>query len=207
MNIVDIILAVGLFWTARKGWQIGLVQSFMGLISIVLAYGFALAYGESAARQLMDTTEELDGGTALLGVLAVFILVLVSCYFIGKTLHKVLQASPLGVVDSFGGGAIGLAKGLLLLGLLTVFFQQYPLHSRVPTLIEQSALGLPVKNAALVIAHVVKKIFPKTKNFLESMGVSGDKAPPLVDKINKTAGEARKKIDELIDESREKLGK
>lgn len=206
MNIVDIILAIGLFWTARKGWQIGLIQSLMGLISIILAYGFALAYGESAARQLMDTTEDLDGGTALLGFLAVFILVLVACYFIGKTLHKVLQASPLGVVDSVGGGAIGLAKGLLILGLLTVFFQQYPLHSRIPTLIEQSALGIPVKNAALVIANVVKNTFPKTKSFLESMGVSGEKAPPLVDKINKTAGEARKKIDKLIDESREKLG-
>ncbi|MFT5367321.1 MAG: membrane protein required for colicin V production [Candidatus Latescibacterota bacterium] len=207
MNIVDIVLALGLFWTARKGWQIGLVQTLLSLLSIVLAYGFALAYGENAARQLLDTTEELDGGTALLGFLAIFVVVLIACYFIGRTLHKVLQASPLGIVDSVGGGALGLAKGLLILGLLTVFFKQYPIHSRVPTLIEQSALGTPVQDAALVIANVVKTIFPKTKNFLESMGVKGDKAPPLVDKLNKSAGEARKRIDELIDESREKLGK
>lgn len=206
MNIVDIILALGLFWTARKGWQIGLVQSLISLLSIVLAYGFALTYGESAARQLLDTTDELDGGTALLGFLAVFILVLVISHLIGRALHKALQASPLGTVDALGGGGLGLAKGLLILGLLTIFFRSYPVHSKIPTLIDQSALGPPVQNSALVIANAVKAVFPKTQNLLERMGVNPDKAPPLVDKLNKSAGEARKKIDELIDESKEKLG-
>ncbi len=206
MNIVDIVLALGLFWSARKGWQIGLFQSLLSLLSIVLAYGFALAYGESAAHQLLDTTEELDGGTALLGFLAVFVLVLVICYFVGKAIHKALLASPLGVFDAFGGGALGLAKGLLIFGLLTLFFRLYPIHSRIPILIEQSALGGPVQNAALVIADAAKKTFPKTKILLDRMGINSEKAPPLVDKLNKSAGEARKKIDELIDESREKLG-
>lgn len=206
MNIVDIILALGLFWTARKGWQIGLIQSLLSLLSIVLAYGFALAYGESAARHLLDTTDELDGGTALLGFMAVFVLVLFACYIMGRALHKALQASPLGTIDAFGGGALGMAKGLLIFGLLTLFFRQYPIHSRVPTLIDQSALGPPVQNAALVIADAVKTAFPKTKSLLEGLGISAEKAPPLVDKLNKSAKEARKKIDELIDESRDKLG-
>lgn len=207
MNIVDIILALGLFWSARKGWQIGLVQSLLSLLSIVLAYGFALTYGESAARQLLDTTEELDGGSALLGFIAVFAFVLFACYIIGRALHKALMASPLGTIDAIGGGALGMAKGLLIFGLLTLFFRLYPIHSRVPALIEDSALGPPVENAALVIADMVKKAFPKTQNLLEGLGVQAEKAPPLVDKINQGAKEARKKIDELIDESREKLGK
>ena len=125
---------------------------------------------------------------------------------IGRILHRVLQASPLGIVDAFGGGALGLAKGLLIFGLLTVFFRQYPIHSKIPVLIEQSILGTPVQDAALLIANAVKKTFPKTRNFLESMGVTAEKAPPLVDKLNKSAQEARKKIDALIDESREKIG-
>lgn len=204
MNIVDIILAIGLFWTARKGWQIGLIQSLLSLLSIVLAYGFALAYGEAAARQLLDTTEELDGGTALLGFLAVFAFVLLACYFIGRAIHKALQASPLGTIDAFGGGALGMAKGLLVFGLLTVFLFRYPIHSRIPTLIEQSALGPPVQNAALVIADAVKAAFPKTRTLLDRMGIHTEKAPPLVDKLNKSAQEARKKIDALIDETRQK---
>ena len=83
MNIVDLIFALGLFWFARKGWQIGLVQSLIMLFSVILAYGFALTYGETTARALFDTTEDLGSGTALFGFLVVFVAVLAACYFSG----------------------------------------------------------------------------------------------------------------------------
>ncbi len=205
MNIIDIILALGLFWMARKGWQIGLIQSLMGLISVVLAYGAALTYGESAARALLDATEDLDGGAALLGFVVVFVAVLLGCYLIGRALHKTLQASPLGTIDSFGGGALGLIKGLLILGLVTTFVRLYPLHSRVPELIDQSALGPPVQKAAEVIADGVQAVFPKTRTLLEKLGIQAQQTPPIVDKLNKEADAARKKINELIEKSRQQL--
>ena len=205
MNIVDLVLAFGLFWTARKGWQIGLIQSLLSLLSIVLAYGFALTYGESAARRLFDTADELDGGSALIGFIAVFAVVLLACYVMGRALHRALQASPLGIVDAFGGGALGLAKGLLILGLLTFLFRAYPIHSRMPELFDNSFLGNPVQKAALTIADGVQALFPRAKNLLRSMGIQPEKAPPLVAKLNKSAGEARKKIEILIDESKKQL--
>jgi membrane protein required for colicin V production len=205
MNIIDIILALGLFWMARKGWQIGLIQSLMGLISVVLAYGLALTYGESAARALLDATEDLDGSAAFLGFVAVFVVVLLGCYLIGRALHKALQASPLGIIDAFGGGGLGLIKGLLIFGLITTFARLYPLHSRVPELIDQSALGPPVQKAAQVIADGVQAVFPKAKTLLEKLGIQVQQTPPLVDKLNKEADEARKKINELLDESRQRL--
>ena len=98
MNIVDLILALGLFWFARKGWQIGLVQSLIMLFSVILAYCCALAYGETTARALFDTTEDLGKGAALFGFIVVFAAVLVACYFIGSALHKALRASPVGAI-------------------------------------------------------------------------------------------------------------
>lgn len=204
MNIIDLILALGLFWLARKGWQIGLIQSLISLISIILAYAFALTYGESAARTLLDSTEELDGGAALLGFIVVFAAVLVACFLIGRALHKALQASPLGVVDAVGGGALGLAKALLIFGLITTFVRLHPVHSRVPELIDQSALGPPVQKAAQVIADGVETMFPKTKTLLEKLGIQASETPPLVKKLNQGAKEARKKINELLDESGQK---
>lgn len=205
MNIIDIILALGLFWLARKGWQIGLIQSLMGLISVVLAYGAALTYGEAAARALLGAIEDLDGGAALLGFVVVFVATLLGCYLIGRALHKALQASPLGIIDAFGGAALGLAKGLLILGLITTFVRLYPLHSRIPELIDQSALGPPVQTAAQIIAEGVQAVFPKTKTLLEKLGIQTQQTPPIVDKLNKEADEARKKINELLDESRQRL--
>lgn len=205
MNIVDLILAIGLFWSIRKGWQIGLVQSLTNLLSIVLAYGFGLTYGEAAAHRLFSTSQELGGGMALIGFLVVFAFVLLACYLLGRALHRALQSSPLGIVDAVGGGALGLAKGLLVFGLITIFFRLYPIHSRVPELIDNALLGPPVQKGAMVIADGVQAIFPKTKNLLNLLGVKPEKAPPLVEKLNQSAGEARQKINDLMDESKKRL--
>ena len=202
MNIVDLIFVLGLFWFARKGWQIGLVQSLIMLLSVILAYGFALTYGETTARALFDTTEDLGAGTALTGFLVVFAGVLTACYFIGRTLHGMLRQSPLGAIDAFGGIALGLVQGALILGLITIFLHAKPIHSRMPEFIDNSALGAPLQKSARVIANGVQAMFPNVKNLLEALGIQIEKTPPLIEKLNEEAGKARKKINEMLEESR-----
>ncbi len=201
MNIVDLIFALGLFWFARKGWQIGLVQSLIMLLSVILAYGFALTYGETTARALSDTTEDLGTGTALIGFFVVFAAVLAACYFLGRTLHGMLRASPLGAIDAFGGIALGLAQGALILGLIAIFLHAKPIHSRVPEFIDNSALGAPLQKSARVIADGVQAMFPSVKTMLEALGIQIEKKPPLIEKLNEEAGKARKKINEMLEES------
>ncbi len=202
MTIIDPILALGLFYLARKGWQTGLVQSLIGLISVVLAYGCALAYGEALARALFDSTGDLGEGAALIGFLAVGLAVLIACYLIGQAIHGVLQASPLGAIDAIGGGVLGLAQGILIIGLLTLFLRANPFHSRVPELIDESALGPPLQKAARVIADGVQAMYPNVKTMLEKLGIqTASQAPPLIEKLNKEARDTRVKINELLDES------
>lgn len=204
MNIIDPILALGLFYLAWKGWQIGLVQSLIWLISVVLAYGCALAYGESLARVLFDSTSE---GTVLIGFFAVGLAVLIACYLIGQAIHRVLHASPLGLVDAVGGGILGLAQGVLIIGLLTLFLRANPIHNRVPELIDDSALGPPLQKAARVIADGVQAMFPNVKTTLEKLGIqTASRVPPLIQKLNKEARDARDKINELIDAAQDSVG-
>ena len=203
MNIIDPILALGLFYLAWKGWQIGLVQSLIWLISVVLAYGCALAYGESLARTLFDSTSE---GTVLIGFFAVGLAVLIACYLIGQAIHRVLHASPLGLIDAVGGGILGLAQGVLIIGLLTLFLRANPIHSRVPELIDDSALGPPLQKAARVIADGVQAMFPNVKTTLEKLGIqTASQVPPLIQKLNKEARDARDKINELIDAAQDSV--
>lgn len=203
MNIIDPILALGLFYLAWKGWQIGLVQSLIWLISVVLAYGCALAYGESLARVLFDSISE---GTVLIGFFAVGLAVLIACYLIGQAIHRVLHASPLGLIDAVGGGILGLAQGVLIIGLLTLFLRANPIHSRVPELIDNSALGPPLQKAARVIADGVQAMFPNVKTTLEKLGIqTASQVPPLIQKLNKEARDARDKINELIDAAQDSV--
>ena len=202
MNIVDLILVLGLFWFARKGWQIGLVQSLIMLLSVILAYGLALAYGETIARALFDTTGDIGRGAALFGFIVIFAAVLVACYFIGGELHKALRTSFLGAIDAFGGIALGLIQGALILGLLAIFLHANPIHSRVPEYIDYSALGAPLQKSARVIADGVQAMYPDLKTTLEKLGIQTSKTPPLIEELNKEAREAQKKINELIDKSK-----
>lgn len=197
MNFVDLILALGLFFIAWKGWQIGLVQSLIWLTSVVLAYGCALAYGGSLARVLFDSDSE---GAALIGFFAVGLAVLVACYLIGQAIHKFLHASPLGLVDAVGGGILGLAQGVLIIGLLTLFLHANPIHNRMPALIDESALGPPLQKAARVIADGMQAMFPNVKATLEKLGIQpASQVPPPIEKLNKEVRNARDKIDELLD--------
>ena len=200
MNIVDLILGLGLFWFARKGWQIGLVQSLIRLFSLILAYGFAITYGETTTRALFDTTEDLGSGDALFGFLVIFAAVLVACYFIGNALHGMLRTSSLGAIDAFGGIVMGLAKGALILGLIAIFFHAHPIHSRLPEFIDNSALGAPLQKSARMIANGVQAMFPSAKTLLEKLGIQIKKTPPLIEKLNKEAGEAKKKINDMLNE-------
>lgn len=206
MNFIDPIFALGLFYLGRKGWQIGLVQSLIGLISVVLAYGCALAYGESLARVLFDSTGDLGEGATLIGFLAVGLAVLIACYLIGQAIHSVLHASPLGAIDAIGGGILGLAQGILIIGLLILFLRANPFHSRVPELIDESALGPPLQKAARIIADGVQALFPNVKTMLEKLGIqTASQAPPLIDKLNKEARDARDKINELLNDAQDSV--
>ena len=110
--------------------------------------------------------------------------------------------SPTDTVD----GAFGLAKGVFIFGLLTVFCHAYPIHSRLPGLIDESVLGTHVQQAALYLADAVQTQFPRAKDLLVKMGIQADDSPPpIVGKLNKEAEKAREKLNSFIDESRKRL--
>ncbi|MDE2955015.1 MAG: hypothetical protein OXR71_10855, partial [Gemmatimonadota bacterium] len=73
---------------------------------------------------------------------------------------------------------------------------------RVPEFIDNSALGAPLQKSARVIADGVQAMFPNVKTLLEALGIQIEKTPPLIEKINEEAGKARKKINEMLEESK-----
>ena len=180
----------------------------MGLVSIILAYGLALVFGKDAATWITQNTQEIEDGTALIGFIAVFIVALIALILAGRALRKVLRASPLGLLDSVLGCAIGLAKGVLALGLLIMVLYAYPFHSRIPGMLDSAALGPPVQRTALVLADGFQALFPRAEDLtrlIKNLNVNASDPPPIVDKIKSEAQEAKDKLNLLIDESRDRL--
>lgn len=207
MNILDLILVGCLAWVVLKGWRMGLLRSLAGLVGIVLAYVLGLAYGGAAAAWMTGNPERIDGWVALVGFLLVFVATVIAFHLAGRVLHNVLQATPFGVFDALGGAAVGLAKGVLILGLLLILLHANPIHTRLPAFVDGSALGPPVQRTALVLVDGIKALAPRAGHLLEEMGVHPPDAPalPIVEKISDEAGQARAKLDSLVEQSRQRL--
>ena len=207
MNFLDLILLIVLSWLTFKGWRIGLVRSLVGLVSLVLAYGFALSYGSTAAAMIAGENAEVGPGATLIGFLLVFVITMGICYVAGRILHTVLQATPLGAINAIGGAAFGLAQALLILGLATILIRAYPPHSTLPGYIDNAALVEPVQRSAIALMDVIQMIYPRGSELYNKLVPGGTDAPEFVDDANRKAEEAKAKLDELMKQSRSKLQK
>ncbi len=204
MNTVDMILLVALGWMVIRGCGMGLVRSLIGLLSFVLAFGLALAYGGTVSHWIAG--ENAGPGPVMLGFFGVFVSILIACHHVGRILDSLLEATPFGILNTLGGGALGLGRGLLVLGLLVTLLQAYPFHATVKTQLDDSALARPVKQAFVVLMDVVKAGVPQaTKLYRYLLPQSPESSiHPLVDDVTEKAGRAGSKLKGLIEDARER---
>ncbi len=204
MNIVDLILLIGLCWMVFRGCRTGLVRSLVGLLSFILAYGFGLAYGGAVSEWVSGETA--GHGPALLGFVCVFLATLIACYLLGRMLQAMLKATPFGIVDTLCGGIIGLAQGLLLLGLLILLLRAYSPHPGVKAYIDDARLTRHVQRACLVLMDAVKAAVPRASEFYRYLVPDDPESSihPFMDSMTRGTGKARDRLKVLIEESQNK---
>lgn len=202
MNIVDLILLIGLAWMVFRGCRIGLVRGLVGLVSLVLAYGLGLAYGGAVSEWISG--DGVGHGPALLGFFCIFLATLIACYLLGRMLQAMLKATPLGAVDTLGGGAFGLAQGVLLLGLLILLLRAYPPHPRVSDTIDDARLARHVQQACLVLMDAVRSAVPRASEFYKYLVPDQQQESsiqPFVDSVTRETGKAGARLKGLLEES------
>jgi len=207
MNLIDLFLAAGIAWAAFKGWRRGLVVSLVGLIGLVLAYGLSLNWGGTVARWMAGADSEPGTGLSLLGFVLVFLLVIVAAYAAGIALRKILHTSPLGIVDTVGGIAVGGARAVLILGLLLILLRSLPLPGGLGAAFDSSLLGRPVERSSIALLDGIQVVFPQAARLYHRIVPQGpdDPAHPAVDEASQKAEQARERLKDLIDESRQRL--
>ena len=207
MDLVDVCLVACIGWAAFRGWRRGLVQSLVSLAGLVLAYGFALTYGGSVAGWLGADAADSGAGVYLVGFVVVFLATIIGFYIGGRILHKILHTSPLGIVDTIGGVTAGVAKSLLVLGLLMILIRSLPLPGSLPAAFDSSMLGRPVERSSLLLLDGIKAAFPSAARLYRKIvpGAPDDPAHPIVDEAGDKAEKVRRSLDAMIEESRDRL--
>ncbi len=153
MTIFDYLVLFVLICSIVISTLRGLVKEILSLLSWIVAFVVANAYGESLAELLPDM---VPGSTTrlIVGFITLFIGVRILMGLLTMALNEVVKATGLTLVDRGLGGLFGLARGLLIV-LVTV------LLCGMTGLPQQSfwkeALFSPLAETA---AHTVKPFLP-----------------------------------------------
>ena len=113
MTIFDYLVLFVLICSVVISTLRGLVKEILSLLSWIVAFVLANAYGESLAELLPDA---IPGNTTrlIVGFIALFIGVRILMGLLTMALDAVVKASGLTLADRGLGGLFGLARGLLI---------------------------------------------------------------------------------------------
>lgn len=118
----DIIVLVLLLISAAMGFFRGAMLEVVSLIALVVAAGAAI-FGLSTSAPIARRLIHLDWLATAAALIVVFVVIFVLIRMIGAMIaRQVQQTDFLGALDRSIGLAIGLARGLLVLGALNLLF-------------------------------------------------------------------------------------
>jgi membrane protein required for colicin V production len=118
----DFIVAALLLISAAVGFARGAVREIAALVALVAAAAFAV-FGLPLFAPMMRHIVHPDWLAAVATLICVFVVTYVLLRFVGAALaRQVQQTSFIGTLDRSIGLAIGLARGLIVLGALNLMF-------------------------------------------------------------------------------------
>lgn len=171
MNGVDyFVLGVMALSIAVGAWR-GAIREVLHLAGWFAAFGLAYAFAGSLAAQFADWMSE-PAYRVVLAWLAIFFGVLVAASLVASLLTEVVRKVGLDGLNRVAGGAIGLARGALVLLVLTLIAGM--------TKFPQSAWWLQATSAPLLerIALHVRPLLPESLASRISFGTEAAKLQP-----------------------------
>ena len=119
MSVFDLIVLLVLVLTVVRGLMRGMVDTLFSLAAWILAFVLG-KWGALMVAPLLPIGIENPGIRYFAGFAVVFLVVLIGVLLLGHALASLVKAVGLGGVDKVLGGALGLAKGLVILVGLTL---------------------------------------------------------------------------------------
>lgn len=132
MNWLDIIIAVPLLWGLWQGFRQGFIVQIIGLAALFVGVYAAFVFGSRVGALF-----QLEGFTATVtGFIAVFSIVVIALFFIGRVTRGLFKIAGLGIFDTLLGVVFSMLKTLLIIGVLLMWLSDID-HDK--TIIKESA--------------------------------------------------------------------
>jgi len=119
MSMLDLVVVLVLILTVVSGLMRGLIDTLFSLLAWILAFAMG-KWGAVLVAPLLPVGIENPAIRYFSGFAVVFLVVLIGVLLLGHALATLVKAVGLGSADTLLGGALGLAKGLVILVGLTL---------------------------------------------------------------------------------------
>ena len=176
MSPIDITILVVLSIFAIKGLMRGLILEVFTLAGFILGYLLALREMSTLVGLIENLVHLPPLFVSALSFLVIFIGVVLLVRWLAKLIKSVANATLIGWLDKGGGAAFGLFKGALVMSLVLLLIGLLPLPKEMTQEQERAKLVGPVRSVAPAVFDLVKRTFPKTKDFVGEIKESFEKS-------------------------------
>ena len=198
----DFIVAALLLISAAVGFARGAVREIAALVALVVAAAFAVV-GLPLLAPMMRHLVHPDWLARVATLICTFIVTYVALRYVGGSLaRQVQQSNFIGTLDRSIGFAIGLARGLIVLGALNLMFNAATPADLKPRWI----VGATTWPLAQDMGRLLKALAPKGLDIAGRLKPDFDRAvgDALGDRPATDGYDARQRgeIDDLVEKSR-----
>jgi membrane protein required for colicin V production len=131
MNQIDIAILVIVGLGLIQGLFKGFIVSIASLLGLILGYYLSVRFAWYFEDLLKGSAEQGSMLTHVLAFIICFSLVVVAVHFIGKTVQKMVELTPLGIINRIMGALLGVLKGLLIVAAIIYVIEIVDTNDRI----------------------------------------------------------------------------
>lgn len=131
MNHLDIILIIPAAWWIFRGFSRGLIMSLASLAGLVAGIYFAVYFSDLVGTWLTDQLHWQSRYMPQISFAVTFLLVVIVIQIIGRIFHQAVDWAALGFLNRLAGAALGLAKAIVLLGVILFIINTFDVNKKL----------------------------------------------------------------------------
>jgi membrane protein required for colicin V production len=181
MNFIDIVILIPVLWGFWRGFTKGAIMTAAMFAAFFLGCWGGMHLSDKFASLLRDWFSTESPYVPLISFALIFTAILFLVYGTGKLMERMVEKTPLGIINKLLGGAIGTAKFLLLMSLL--FFVCDSLEKKVEIIpADKKASSLLYKPVAMIAPAIIPglketdlaKMIPQTDSLNLNLKIKKD---------------------------------
>jgi len=167
ISIIDLVIVISLIIAVYKGYERGFIEEFVKILGILIGLIVGTKYMSNVSHYIVEATKIAP----ILATVFSFILIFVSMVYLFKYISGKIKAATnytvaLGGIDKIAGGILGLAKGAIIISLITIALSFANVFDYTKPIISESQLFEPMKEVAPTVYDAVKVFVPNSKSFV-----------------------------------------